>query len=263
MRHKSFFNKNLTKLKLKADKHVIGSWITLGHYAIAEVLTRGGNFDFLVVDMEHSSITLDIAQNLISTINGLGVVSLVRVGENNPNLIKRVMDAGAYGVVAPMVNTKEDAKRVVDSVYYPLKGKRGVGLARAQGYGLSFQDYKDWLSENAIVVAQIEDIKAIDNLEDIISVEGIDSTILGPYDLSASLGYPGDFERKEVKNAIEKYAKICNSKKKPMGIHVIPPDANEVNKRISEGFRFIAFSLDTLFMGRKIEEEFKKIKKHG
>ena len=123
---------NILKKKLQRREVTIGGWITLGHTSIAEIMAKAG-FEWLVVDMEHSVITLDIAQQLIQVIEGWGVIPLVRVGENNPNIIKRVMDAGAYGVIVPMVNSRADAEAAVKAVKYPLLGARGVGLARAQG----------------------------------------------------------------------------------------------------------------------------------
>src|SRR3990167_7462058 len=130
------------KERLRRNEVTHGSLVTLGHSSIAEIMAKSG-FDWLTVDMEHSAITLHQAQQLIQVIELCGVLPLVRVGENNPNLIKRVMDAGSHGVIVPMVNTKEDAVKAVDSVRYPPMGKRGVGLARAQGYGLEFDRYKE------------------------------------------------------------------------------------------------------------------------
>lgn len=247
------------KKKIKASKLTIGSWITLAHSAIAEIMAKS-DFDWLVVDMEHSAITLHQAQQLIQVIDLAGNVPLVRVGENNPNLIKRIMDAGSHGVIVPMVNSRQDAIKAVNAVKYPPAGTRGVGLARAQGYGLEFEKYRDWVNKNSIVVAQIEHIEAINNLEEILNVKGIDASIIGPYDLSGSLGYPGDYERKEVRDAVRKYIKVCNKLGKQAGFHVIPPDAGKLKDKIKEGFGFIAFSLDTLFLGKKIKDELKRIK---
>src|SRR3990172_7659368 len=177
------------KNKLKKKELTIGSWITFANSAIAEIMAKAG-FDWLTVDMEHSSLTISQAQQLIQTIELCGVAPLVRVGENNPNLIKRVMDAGSHGVIVPMVNSKEEANNAVNAVKYPPTGKRGVGLARAQGYGTTFEKYKDWVDRDSIVVIQIEHIEAVENLKDILSVSGIDAFIVGPYDLSGSLGVP-------------------------------------------------------------------------
>jgi len=252
-------NYNKLKNALSTSKVTIGSWITLAHPAIAEIMAKAG-FDWLTIDMEHSAITLYQAQQLIQIVELCDVTPLVRVGENNPNLIKRVMDAGAHGVIVPMVNNKDDAIRAVNAVKYPPEGTRGVGLARAQGYGLMFEKYRDWVNKESIIIVQIEHIEAIKNLEGILSTTGIDGSIIGPYDLSGSSGYPGEFEHPEVKKALEKYETLCKELNKPMGIHVIPPDNEEVLKFIKKGYKFIAFSLDTLFLGTKCKKELLKIK---
>lgn len=221
----------------------IGSWITLAHPAIAEIMAKAG-FDWLAVDLEHSVITIREAEELIRVIDLCGVAPLVRLTSNDPNLIKRVMDAGAHGVIAPMVNSKEDAEKVVESLHYPTKGKRGVGLARAQGYGASFNKYKDWLSKEAIIIVQIEHVKAVENIEEIFSVESVDGFIIGPYDLSASMGVPGEFENLDVVEGISRIHAAAKKLNKPGGIHIIEPNPDELMQRIGEGFKFLAYSLD-------------------
>jgi 2-dehydro-3-deoxyglucarate aldolase len=136
-----------------------------------------------------------------------------------------------------------------------------VGLARAQGYGLEFEKYKNWVNEYSIVVVQIEHIEAINNLESILQVEGIDASIIGPYDLSASIGYPGEFSRPEIREVIDRYLQVCKKTKKPAGFHIIPPDGQEIKTKVKEGFKFLGFSLDTLFLGRKIKDELSKFKR--
>lgn len=247
------------KKRLKDRDLTIGSWITLGHTAIVEIMAKAG-FDWLVVDIEHSAITLHQAQQLIQVIDLCGVTPLVRVGENSPTIIKRIMDAGSHGVIVPMVNAKDDAIKAVNAVKYPPIGTRGVGLARAQGYGLEFEKYKKWVNKESIVIVQIEHIKAVENMDEILGVDGVDGFIVGPYDLSASIGKPGEFDHPEVKQAL-KEIKECSKRHSAIpGFHVIPPDASEVDKKIKEGYEFIGFSLDTLFLGIKCREEFSKIK---
>lgn len=252
---------NFLKNKLKRLELTVGSWITLADTAIAEIMAKIG-FDWLTVDMEHSVITLDKAQELIRVIELCGVTPLVRVGENNSNLIKRTMDAGAYGVIVPMVNTKEDAKNAVGAVKYPSLGKRGVGLARAQGYGFEFEKYKKWVNYESIVIVQIEHIEAVNNLEDILEVDGVDGFIVGPYDLSGSLGVPGEFEHGTVKKALKKIIQVSQKIKKPAGFHVIPPAEEELLRRINEGYRFLGFSLDTMFLRQSCADNLEKVRKH-
>jgi 2-dehydro-3-deoxyglucarate aldolase len=246
------------KTKIKNKEVTIGSWITLGHTSIAEIMAKAG-FDWLVIDMEHSAITLHEAQELIKVIELSGIVPLVRVGNNDSTLIKRVMDAGAHGVIVPMVNCSEDAIKAVNAVKYPPTGQRGVGLARAQGYGLEFERYKNWVNKESIVIVQIESVDAINNLEEILSVD-IDGFIIGPYDLSASMGKPGEFDHPDVVNALTKVKEVSQEMGAVSGFHVIPPDSGVVIKMIQEGYKFIAFSLDTLFLGLKCGEEMDKIK---
>ncbi|MCK9330969.1 MAG: aldolase/citrate lyase family protein, partial [Candidatus Cloacimonetes bacterium] len=131
----------------------------------------------------------------------------------------------------------------------PPIGKRGVGLSRAQNYGFSFNEYRKWVEEFLVVIAQIEHVDGVKNIKEIISTKGIDGIIIGPYDLSGSLGYPGDYERDDVKEALEKVKQICLNANFPMGYHVVPPDINLLKSSIVEGYRFIAFSTDFYFMG--------------
>lgn len=238
------------KEKLKNKDLTIGSWITIGHTVVAEIMARAG-YDWLTVDMEHSAITLDVAQELIQVIDLCGVPPLVRVGHNDPNLIKRVMDAGAHGVIVPMVNTEEDAKAAVGAVKYPPSGFRGVGLARAQKYGVGFEEYRIWNECESIVIVQVEHIKAVENLEAILSVEGVDGFIIGPYDLSGSLGVPGQFDHPDVRSALDRIRQIAKSIDALAGYHVIPPDPKALKAKADEGYKFIAYSLDTLFLEKQ------------
>ena len=248
------------KKKLRRKTVTVGSWITIGHTAIAEIMAKAG-FDWLAVDMEHSVITLHEAQQLIQVIELSGVAPLVRVGENSAYLIKRVMDAGAHGVIVPMINTKEDARNAVNAVKYPPLGTRGVGLARAQGYGMDFERYKNRVNRDSVVIAQIEHIKAIENLEDILSTEGIDAFFVGPYDLSGSLGVPGQLKHPKVVKALGRVMKIAKRYKVVPGFHVVQPDVEGTEMKIKEGYKFIGYSLDTLFLGTKCTEDLKAIRR--
>ena len=231
------------KNSLAINHLTIGSWITLAHPAIAEIMARAG-FDWLTIDLEHSAITIREAEELIRVISLSGVSPLVRLTSNDSNQIKRVMDAGAHGVIVPMVNSREDAIKAVQSLYYPPVGQRGVGLARAQGYGTSFSAYQKWLKDEAVIIVMIEHIDAVNNLEEILTVPGIDGFIIGPYDLSTSMGIPGRFEDPRMVEAIEKIRTISSALGKTGGLHVVEPDSAKLRDAIGNGFRFLAYSLD-------------------
>lgn len=250
--------KHTLKYKLRTHTLTIGSWITIGDPSIAEIMAKSG-FDWLTVDMEHSAITLHEAQQLIQVIELSGCVPLVRVGNNDPNLIKRVMDAGAHGVIVPMVNNAKDAELAVKAVKYPPIGTRGVGLARAQGYGVDFEKYKDWVERESIVIVQIEHIDAVNNIEEIILTEGVDGFIIGPYDLSGSLGIPGEFNDPKVTESLEKVKKAAKKANIISGFHVVPPEIDLLEAKIEEGYRFLGYSLDSLFLAEACRTDLDKI----
>jgi len=247
---------------LSKTEPTYGSWITLGHFSIVEIMADAG-FDWLCIDMEHTVIDYYEAEQLIATIQSKGIVPYVRVGENNTRIMKRVLDAGAEGIIVPFVNTKADAENAVESVKYPPWGKRGVNsLARAQNYGFGFEEYARTVNEKTTIIAQIEHIDAINNLEEILTVKGIDGSIIGPYDLSGSIGEPGRYNDSNVIEALRRYETVTKKLGKPMGFHVIKPDYNLVLEKIKAGYTFIAFSWDTYFLGAKCRNEMEQLKKN-
>ena len=231
------------KLRLSRSELTVGSWVTLGHPSIAEIMAAAG-FDWLVLDMEHSVLELSEVQAIIQVLDGKQCPAIVRLTSNHPDQIKRVMDAGATGVMIPMIKSAADAEAAVNSVYYPPRGQRGVGLARAQGYGASFPAYRQWLEENAVIVVMIEHIDAVRAIDNILSVPGVDAYIIGPYDLSGSMGRPGDLNHPDVQAAIAQVLEAGRRAHKPGGIHVIEPDLQALQQRIQAGFNFLGYGLD-------------------
>jgi len=231
------------KKRLQSNELTIGSWITLGHSAVAEIMAEAG-FDWLVIDMEHSVIELREAQEILQALDGADVPSIVRLTSNDENQIKRVMDAGSHGIMVPFVNSADDALRAVRSTYYPPKGARGVGLARAQAYGASFPEYREWLEENAVVIVMIEHIRGVEDIDNILAIDGVDGYMIGPYDLSSSIGVPGAFDDPRVVEAINRIREAGEKAGKPGGIHVVDPDLEALKQRIHEGFSFIGYGMD-------------------
>jgi len=231
------------KQKITSGQLSIGSWITLGNTAIGEILSNSG-YDWLVVDLEHSMISMEQAGELIRVIDLAGVAPLVRLTSNSEEQVKRVMDAGAHGIVVPMVNTREEAERAVASTRYGPQGSRGVGLARAQGYGAEFREYLDWQKSEPIVIVQIEHEKAVANLEDIFSTQGVDGFIIGPYDLSCSMSIPGEFDHPDFLEAMEYIRSTGQKMGCTSGLHIVEPDTERLRQVIDEGYRFIAYSVD-------------------
>lgn len=233
----------MLKEKLRQNQLTLGSWISLGHPSIAEILAMAG-YDWLVVDMEHTTISIEQAGELIRVIDLCGVAPLVRLTSNHPDQIKRVMDAGAHGIVVPMVNSVVDAERAVAATRYAPRGTRGVGLARAQKFGPGFQDYLQWQKDGPVVIVQIEHQDALAHLEAIFSVPGVDGFIIGPYDLSCSMGMPGEFDRPEFKAAMQQILATGLRMNFPAGLHIVEPDPARLAQVIQDGYRFIAYSVD-------------------
>lgn len=238
----------------------LGSWITIGNSSIAEIMADAG-FDWLCIDLEHTITDYAEAQQLILAIQSKGIKAFVRVGDNNSRIIKRILDAGADGIIVPSVNSAAEAKKAVNSIKYPPIGTRGVGLARAQGYGFGFESYRDGKAKEIKLIVQIEHINAINELDAIIQTDGVDGTFIGPYDLSGSLGKPGQWDEPEVKKAIEIYEVTAKKYNKIMGFHVVPPNYELVEEKIKKGYNFIAFGFDAIFLGTMVRNQLKMIKK--
>lgn len=238
----------------------IGSWITLNHPSIAEIMADAG-FDWLCIDMEHSVTDYFEAQQLIVAIQSKGIKAFVRVGENNTRIIKRILDAGADGIIVPSVNSAYEAQKAVNAMRYPPFGTRGVGLARAQSYGFGFDEYRDVKSKKITLIVQIEHINAIKELDAILSIDGVDGSFIGPYDLSGSIGKPGQWEEPEVVEALKIYEETVKKYDKLVGFHVVPPDFNLVIEKQNKGYNFIAFSFDAYFLGHKVREQLGPLKR--
>lgn len=237
--------------KTLADGGVtIGAWMSMGHVSIAEILASAG-YDWVVIETEHTAIDVSEVLRLLGAIEGRGAVPLVRLAWNDPIQCKAVLDSGAAGVIVPMVNTRADAELAVQSAKYPPLGRRGVGLARAQGYGTTFDDYVRRANDETLLVVQIEHIDAVNNIEAILSVPGIDATFIGPYDLSMSMGRPGQITHPDVIAARERVLAATLAHGLVPGIHLVHPQqaAETIGDVVASGYRFIALGTDILFLG--------------
>lgn len=234
----------------KNKKKFIGSWINTGSNIIAEIMSSSG-FDFLVVDAEHSAVDLKDCQDLFRSIKAgnPSCVPMVRMPGNQYHETKRYLDAGAMGIIAPLINTREQAEILVQSVKYPPEGKRGVGYGRSHQYGFAFDNYMQNANDSIFICIQIEHIEAVKNIDSILSVNGIHSAFIGPYDLSASMGITAEFNHPRYIEALSLIKSKCKEYNIIPGIHVVQPNISEMQQRIDEGFNMIAYSLDITMIG--------------
>lgn len=232
------------KRRLRAGNSLLGTLITIPSTEVVEIMSLSG-FDWLFLDMEHGAFDIVSCQKMIQAVGGRSSC-LVRVSELNESKIKQVLDIGAEGVIIPRVNTAEEAECLVAYCKYPPKGQRGVGAARAQGYGLSFEEYVENANDQLLVVVQIEHIEGVKNIEEITAVEGIDVIYIGPYDLSASMGYMGQLNHPEVLEAIEVVENVCKEKSIALGYFGPNPDAVLFFK--NKGYQLLTCGTDTGFL---------------
>jgi 2-dehydro-3-deoxyglucarate aldolase len=250
------------KQKLRTRTKTIGSWLSLDSASTTEIMAKSG-YEWLVIDREHTATTEEAMHRMIQVIDLAGCVPLVRVGANDPLLIKHAMDCGSHGVVVPMVSTVEEAKRAVSALYYPPVGTRGVGLFRAQNYGQSFEKYKEWAATESILIVQIEHWMGVDNLDAILSVEGVDGFIIGPYDLSGSLGDPGNFKNPKFIECLRKVESLAKSSGKSAGYHIVHPDHNGmiIQEKLEVGYNFIAHGVDMIYLSTRVASEVENLRK--
>ncbi len=248
-----------TKQKLKQGEYVLGGWTLLGHPGIVEIMA-GEGFDFICVDMEHTAIDLRAFHDAALAVKGTGCDLLARLESCDADQAKRVLDNGANGIIVPSVNSKENAQKAISIAKFPSEGIRGASLCRATNYGKDFKEYFQSHNENVVVVIMLEHIDAVHNVDEILTVPGIDATLIGPYDLSASMGIAGQLDHPDLLKAQETLVEACKKHKVPAGIHVVPVDNSELKKRIKQGMQFIACGLDTLFVRHGCQTMLKGLK---
>jgi len=241
--------------RLRAGETVIGSWVNSGSSMIAELMAACG-FDFLCVDVEHSAVDLPQTQQLFQAIRSghPDCAAMVRLHGVDYALVKRYLDAGASGVVAPLVRTRDEAMMLVQATKYPPQGLRGVGFCRANAYGLRLADECARANDEILLAVQIEHIEAVRNIDAILSVPGIDAAFIGPYDLTASMGITAHFDHPDYLAALDAILNACQSHNVAPGIHIVPPDPVQAKARIGEGYRFLAYSLDITMVAAACNE---------
>ena len=232
--------------KLNNNKVTIGSWMQISNSSIAEIMGFAG-YDWIAIDLEHGSISIGELPNIFRAIELGDTLPLARIAQGSPKDCKQALDAGAGGIIVPMIESAKELTILRDASRWPPAGKRGVGYSRANLFGKKFNDYLKE-AQAPLLIAQIENINAIDNLEEILKVEGLDAIMIGPYDLSASMGITAEFDNKEFIMAMDKILSLCNQYNVPCGDHVVQPDPKLLEKRIQNGYRFLAYSADAIFL---------------
>jgi len=228
----------------------LGSWIQIGACpALAEILANAG-YDWLGVDCEHSDIGVEGFTALARGMHGRGAVPLARVRENDTLAIRQMLDAGALGVIVPLVNSAEEARKAVAAAKYPPLGVRGFCFSRMNDYGTNFDAYAAQANDDIAVVVMIESKRAVEDIDAILAVEGVDGVFIGPYDLSGSYGLTGQTSHPTVRSACRSVVEACARHGKAAGLHLVNPTPEAIGKTLAEGFTFIALGVDMVFLNQ-------------
>jgi 2-dehydro-3-deoxyglucarate aldolase/4-hydroxy-2-oxoheptanedioate aldolase len=238
------------KSRLAQGEILVGPLVTLPSPEVAEILA-GVGFDYLWIETEHAPMNLAQAQMMIQAVGGR-CPCVLRVPENAEAWIKRALDVGCDGIVIPQVKSAVEAEEAVRCCLYPPAGKRGVGIGRAHGYGLSFQEYVEVANDQLVIILQVEHIDGVRNIRSIAATPGVDAILIGPFDLSGSLGLLGQINHPQVRDAIEEIIRHCEAAQVPVGMFAVDPVA--AKQCIDDGVTLIALGMDVLYLSKAAKQ---------
>ena len=231
---------------LGAGGVTVGSWMQIPHGSVAEIMGQSG-YDWVALDLEHGAIAVHQLPDLCRALELGGTLPLARLAQASPRDCKQALDAGAGGVILPMIESAAQLSAARDACRWPPAGRRGVGFARANLFGKRFEEYREE-AQAPLLIAMIENVRAVEDLDAILAVQGLDAILIGPYDLSASLGLTARFDAPRFKEALQRIQSSARERNVACGIHVVAPDFEQVRARITEGYRFIAYATDAMLL---------------
>jgi 2-dehydro-3-deoxyglucarate aldolase len=234
------------RAKLRDGGHSIGSWMQVPHPAVAEIMGQAG-YDWVAVDLEHGAVAVHQLPDLFRALELGNTLPMARIANGQPKDCKQALDAGAGGIIVPMIESAAQLIAVRDACRWPPAGKRGVGFSRANLFGKHFEAYREE-AQAPLLVAMIEHHRAVAELEAILAVEGLDAILIGPYDLSASMGLTAQFDHTDFCATIEKIRTLAADRAISAGVHVVAPSPEQLQQRLNEGYRFIAYSIDAVML---------------
>lgn len=236
--------------KLINGGNSIGSWMQIPHASIAEIMGQSG-YDWIAVDMEHGAISVHQLPDIFRALELGDTLPLARLAQGSSKDCKQALDAGAGGLIIPMVESAKQLQKVVNAAMWPPSGSRGVAFSRANLFGKNFEKYIEE-AQKPLLIAMIEHINALDELDDILKVPGLDAILIGPYDLSASMGLTAKFEEQDFLDTMQAIKIKADKAQVPCGVHVVQPDESELKKKLGDGYRFIAYSIDAVVLEKFI-----------
>ena len=254
---------NTIKNKFKRKQKIFSYWITNFNLNNLEIVLKLNVYDSFVVDLEHSSICLNEVEKIIMLVDAYKLPTYIRVEKIDIKTIGKLLDLGAYGIIAPNINSDKDIRLLKEAIFYPPLGNRGVGLSRSTNHGLEFHEYYKNFNKLVSIIPMIENVNAIKNLENILHYNKlIDCIMIGPYDLSASLGDAGNFSSKKFKDCEKKILYLAKKYKLSCGIHIVHTNKIDLKKFIKKGYNYFPFSTDTQIFIDGLHDKVKILKKY-
>ncbi|MGE5604741.1 MAG: HpcH/HpaI aldolase family protein [Bacteroidota bacterium] len=238
---------NKVRKRISSGKASLGGWCMTASVAACEILAAAG-FDWVCIDAEHSSVEAEKLQSMIIAIENQEAEPFVRLALNSEIESKKALDAGASGIIVPMIKSYQDVEKAVSFVKYSPMGSRSFALSRATGYGNYADSYFKSANRWTFLVVMIEHIDAVKELDSIFSNENIDAVLVGPYDLSGSMGIPGDFTNEDFKKVINEIDFKAKKYQVTMGIHEVHPTGEKIARYVKQGYKFIGCGIDTIFI---------------
>ena len=247
---------NTLKERLKNRDLIIGGWVTLRDSFISEIMATHKKVDCVVIDTEHTPLTIQDVAHHVKTISNIGKVPIVRLESLSKPLLKKVLDLGCNTIILPMVRSIQEIEDCYKLSMYPPEGERETGIFRAQQYGdaADLQNYIVQFKKSYTIIPMIECKEAVEQINSICSSPLVDAVIIGKYDLSSSLGHPGKIDHPNVIKAISKIRESCQENKCSLGIHQVEPSPHLVNNYIKNGFNFILYGTDFRFISTSFDQ---------
>ncbi len=240
------------KDKLRSRERLFAGWVSYSHPSITETFAQAG-FDFIAIDMEHSSINVDQAQRIIAACQAGGTLCLPRPVSHSNDWIKPLLESGADGMLIQMVNTPDEVETLLGHLKYPPKGRRSFGVARAQSYGFDFDEYLQTWNKTSSFIIQVESIEAVNNINDLLAFDDIDGVMVGPYDISGSLGVPGQTSHPDVVDASKRVIAACKEKGISCGTQIVEASQQNTQALFDMGYTYAILSSDLFVLWKWTE----------
>ena len=259
---KNINTRMLLKNKIRNREKLFAGWVSFSHRSITEIFAMAG-FDFIAIDMEHSTISIKEAQEIIATSQAYNIPCIPRPVSHSNDYIKPLLESGADGMLIQMVNTKSEVQTIIDNTKFTPLGKRSYGVNRAHGYGFDFEDYINSWNASSIIMLQIESMEAVRNIDQLLSFNEVDGVMIGPYDMSGSLGVPGQVNHPKVMEACQIVIEACKRHNKGCGTQLSDPNTQSINEIFDIGYTFVFLGSDLFVLWKwadNISNVIKKIK---